>query len=503
MARRFHQPVVPIALVLSALTAILLLTVPAEDIHEAPGFMYGIVLDAGSSHTALYIYKWPADKENGTGVVTQHSECHVKGGGISTYAGQPGAAGQSLEACLEQAMKDIPEGRHQLTPVYLGATAGMRLLHISSPEQAFQILQEVGQKIQTYPFSYRGATILSGPEEGAYGWVTVNYLLENFIKYGFVGHWLSPGRATVGALDFGGASTQITFVTREKVEDAFDMMKLRLYGHEYSVYTHSFLCYGQDQVLKRLLAHLLKSQGYSESVTHPCYPADHSRTFQLSSIFSSPCTEKYKPKTYYSQASLTVRGSGHYEHCLSNMSEIFSFDSCPFSRCSFDNVFQPNVTGSFVAFSAFFWIHSFLQRITGIAVNNPSQLEEAAKTVCAMTYNQMLKLAPEQKARLQDYCASSVFVKILVVRGYKFDETSFPRISFQSKAGDASVGWALGYVLTLSNLLPAERATLRKALTTEAWGMLIFLFVFLLATVIVHMSLHTCDGKKKDRESVN
>lgn len=40
---------------------------------------YGIVLDAGSSHTALYIYKWPADKQNGTGVVTQHRECHVKG----------------------------------------------------------------------------------------------------------------------------------------------------------------------------------------------------------------------------------------------------------------------------------------------------------------------------------------------------------------------------------------------------------------------------------------
>lgn len=41
---------------------------------------YGIVLDAGSSHTALYVYKWPADKQNGTGVVTQHSECHVNGG---------------------------------------------------------------------------------------------------------------------------------------------------------------------------------------------------------------------------------------------------------------------------------------------------------------------------------------------------------------------------------------------------------------------------------------
>lgn len=77
-------------------------------------------------------------------------------------------------------------------------------------------------------------------------------------QYGFVGRWFSPGRPTVGALDFGGASTQITFATQEDVEDEDDMMKLRLYGHEYSLYTHSFLCYGQDQMLKRLLAHIVK-----------------------------------------------------------------------------------------------------------------------------------------------------------------------------------------------------------------------------------------------------
>lgn len=40
---------------------------------------YGIVLDAGSSHTNLYIYEWPAEKENDTGVVRQLEECRVKG----------------------------------------------------------------------------------------------------------------------------------------------------------------------------------------------------------------------------------------------------------------------------------------------------------------------------------------------------------------------------------------------------------------------------------------
>lgn len=40
---------------------------------------YGIVLDAGSSHTALYIYEWPAEKDNNTGRVEQTHSCKVKG----------------------------------------------------------------------------------------------------------------------------------------------------------------------------------------------------------------------------------------------------------------------------------------------------------------------------------------------------------------------------------------------------------------------------------------
>lgn len=46
-----------------------------------PSSQYGIVLDAGSSHTAMFIYKWPADKENDTGVVSEHSVCDVEGKG--------------------------------------------------------------------------------------------------------------------------------------------------------------------------------------------------------------------------------------------------------------------------------------------------------------------------------------------------------------------------------------------------------------------------------------
>uniref|UniRef100_A0A1A7Y0E5 Ectonucleoside triphosphate diphosphohydrolase 2 b n=2 Tax=Iconisemion striatum TaxID=60296 RepID=A0A1A7Y0E5_9TELE len=502
MAQCSSLPVVPFALLIFGLVAILLLTVPTEDVREAPGFTYGIVLDAGSSHTDLYIYKWPADKQNGTGVVTQHSECHVKGGGISSYVGQTGAAGRSLEACLDQAVRDIPKERHQNTPVYLGATAGMRILQISDPEQSDQILEEVGLKIQSYPFSYQGAAILSGQDEGAYGWVTVNYVLENFIKYGFVGHWLSPGRPTVGALDFGGASTQITFATQQPVEDGGDMKKLRLYGQDYSLYTHSFLCYGKDQFLKALLAHVVKSQLYSQTITHPCYPADYNRTLKMGQLFNSPCVQKQQPVPFNPEVVFTVQGSGNYEYCVGNVSKIFLFGSCSFSRCSFNNVFQPEITGSFMAFSAFFYIHTFLQQITGITADSPQQLEEAAKALCSKTFSQMMLLAPNEEPRIQDYCASSVFMQTLILKGYGFDNSSFPHISFQKKAGDTSVGWALGYMLSLSNLLPAESVTVRKALTLGAWGTLIFLTVVLLVVVLAFILLRSqCVATKGPDES--
>lgn len=60
---------------------------------------------------------------------------------------------------------------------------------------------------------------------------------------------------TFGALDLGGASTQITFVPQNKnIESPRNALHFRLYGRDYSVYTHSFLCYGKDQALRQKLA---------------------------------------------------------------------------------------------------------------------------------------------------------------------------------------------------------------------------------------------------------
>ncbi|NWR60683.1 ENTP8 diphosphohydrolase, partial [Bucorvus abyssinicus] len=240
-----------------SIIALILSVVNVKDVFLPPSTKYGLVFDAGSTHTALYIYRWPADKENGTGIVSQVESCTVAGPGISSYADNATEAGASLKPCLDKAMKIIPAEKQRETPTYLGATAGMRLLREQNSSKAERVFAAVAKAIGEYPVDFRGARILAGNEEGSFGWITVNYLLETLVKFSFAEKWEHPQHTEVlGALDLGGASTQITFQPGVSAEDKNTSVFFRLYGSNYSLYTHSYLCYGQTQALKMLLAAL-------------------------------------------------------------------------------------------------------------------------------------------------------------------------------------------------------------------------------------------------------
>ncbi|KAM7018567.1 ectonucleoside triphosphate diphosphohydrolase 2-like [Tautogolabrus adspersus] len=488
MALRYVQFIPAVVLLVLAIVGILLVVLPATETEIPAKNMFGIVLDAGSSHTSMYIYKWPADKQNDTGIVTQHSECHVKGGGISSYADVRGGAAESLEACLEHALKEIPKFRHHQTPLYLGATAGMRLLRIDNELKSNQVLKEVETKLKSYPFKFKKATILSGQEEGAYGWVTVNYLLENFVKFGLVGRWLNPGRETIGALDLGGASTQITFQTSDAVEDKENIMELKLYGHTYRLYTQSFLCYGQAELLRKLLAYLIETQGVKSQLSHPCYPHQFNMSIRLGpDVFDSPCTKNYRPTQFNPQMSVSVVGTGDYQTCQDNVQKMFSFGNCSFSKCSFDGVFQPSLRGSFMAFSAFFFTHSYINSLTNITLTSPNRMKEAIRLICNMSISEMTQKTNVSVKHMKNVCAVANFVQVLLTQGYGFDERSLPSISFQKKAGGASVGWALGYMLSLSSMVPAESLGLAKAVPSGSWAGILFLFITLLFFALGYM----------------
>lgn len=64
---------------------------------------------------------------------------------------------------------------------------------------------------------------------------------------------------TLGALDMGGASTEITFIPEDpsSIEPGFKQ-SVQLHGTDYTVYSHSYQCFGQNEAYRRYLGQLVK-----------------------------------------------------------------------------------------------------------------------------------------------------------------------------------------------------------------------------------------------------
>ncbi|XP_035291862.1 ectonucleoside triphosphate diphosphohydrolase 8 [Anguilla anguilla] len=467
----------------TSLIALILMLVQNDTVELPPSFQYGIVFDAGSTHTALFLYKWLGKKENNTGVVSQVLVCDVEGPGISSYAHDPPAAGQSLTACLDDAKATIPIGQERDTPVYLGATAGMRLLRLQDANKADQVMEEVAKKIKKYPFDFQGARILLGTEEGAYGWITINYLLERFIKYSFEGMWLKPKEGEIlGALDMGGSSTQITFRPRDPLKDPISEVQLRLYGFNYNIYSHSYLCYGKEQAMRKLQIQLLKITNMSQQVYHPCYHHGYNLTLALGDLYNSPCAEKtdaFDPANF-----VTFLGTSDPGQCLKLVKTIFNFSDCSFPpNCAFNGIYQPPVYGNFFAFSAYFYTFDFL----GLAPQAPlPQVLSTIESFCKKDWLMVKTENPNIKDKyLLDYCASANYIMTLLQEAYKFNETTWSNIYFKKKVADTDVGWTLGYMLNLSSLIPSEHPLLMSGVKHEQWAAGVFFIVFALFLSLV------------------
>ncbi|XP_015135164.2 ectonucleoside triphosphate diphosphohydrolase 2 isoform X5 [Gallus gallus] len=173
----------PWLVIVAGLTGIVLLCVSTKDVPIVPlRSKYGLVLDAGPSRTILFIYQWTTTKANKTRVIKECSSCTVQGPEISNYSHSPQKVGKSLDACLNWAQSKIPAEQHSQTPLYLGATTSTRQLNLSHPTRSDDLLAALTVALKSSPFDFQGVQILSSPDEEAFNWVAVNYVLENFFK---------------------------------------------------------------------------------------------------------------------------------------------------------------------------------------------------------------------------------------------------------------------------------------------------------------------------------
>ncbi|XP_066172821.1 ectonucleoside triphosphate diphosphohydrolase 6 isoform X2 [Sylvia atricapilla] len=238
---------------------------------------YGIMFDAGSTGTRIHIFKF-AQQPRETPRLTHETFKALKPG-LSAYADDVEKSGQGIKELLEVAKKEVPMELWKFTPLVLKATAGLRLL---PGEKAQKLLEKVKEIFQASPFFVRDncVSIMNGTDEGISAWITINFL---------TGMLDDPQKRSVGMLDLGGGSTQITFLPRTKAtlqtSPSGHTTSFQMFNHTYRLYSYSYLGLGLMSARLAILGGVEgKPLGEGEELISPCLPPGFKSEWQHAEI---------------------------------------------------------------------------------------------------------------------------------------------------------------------------------------------------------------------------
>ncbi|KAI0391994.1 nucleoside phosphatase family-domain-containing protein [Xylariaceae sp. FL0594] len=293
---------------------------------------YGVILDAGSSGTRLHIYRWQdpsrvlkhatVDELNTLPSLENLYTKKIRPG-VSTFGDHPEDVGPDhLETLIKKAKKKIPSESHADTPIYLMATAGMRLL---PKEQQNTLLARICAYFRqesrfSLPDCNAHIQVIPGETEGLYGWIAANYLLGGFDNPDAHAH--GKGHHTYGFLDMGGASAQIAFAPNTTVaeEHGNDLKLVRLRTLdgsplEYKVFSSTWLGFGVNQARSRYVKQLIETvliDGEHE-VPDPCLPRGL-RVSEAGNVVEGKSKE------------LQLVGTGEFDECLRTTKPLLGKD---------------------------------------------------------------------------------------------------------------------------------------------------------------------------------
>ena len=364
---------------------------------------------------------------------------------------------EELRALVTSAESALPPGVHPSSvPIYLGATAGMRM--IQPAEDGECVLTEVRSVLRESGFHFPRddmARILSGEEEGAYDWLVANYLMND-------GEMPTHGEVR-GAMDLGGASVQISYLasssssssTSKMLRSLSKMMRsssssssndeqqqqrgypLRIRDVDYPVFTRSLLHYGVDRGRMRYDSEVVfaSSSFHGNNSSNPCYPIG----------YDDPATN--------------ITGSSDWEKCLHSVGGLFDEE-----ESSRDNVAEKLLPidhdRKFIAMSALVYIWDYLGLKIGNETDDLVALSANARRVCSLNRTGQVKMYErhmEENAIIDRrtnkphaQCFNAAFTYHLLSRGFGLPLADTP-IEIYYDIGGTKVQWALGLMLVEAN----------------------------------------------------
>ncbi|KAJ7154261.1 nucleoside-diphosphatase [Mycena filopes] len=381
------------------------------------GRHFGIVIDAGSSGSRVQIYSWrdPRSITIQKGGALSKSLPKVEKGtregeawmtkvepGISSFADTPESIPQHLRPLLAHARNLVPPSLQPTTPLFLLATAGMRLL---SPEKQALVLQHACTFIVTHSeFKIDGPSsagpcgssvrIITGEEEGLFGWIAVNYLMDGFLE----------SQTTYGFLDMGGASTQIAFEPQAAhVDDHMSLIdvRLRLLGGDeihHKVFVTTWLGYGTNQARERYIGEAVNAhektrpEGGDDVVHDPCLPTDLE-------LLEHPVHTG--PSSSHAKKTHRIVGTGSFEQCMYKTAPLLNKTApCPDSPCLMNGVHVPAIDFSvshFIGVSEYWYSSEHVFGLGG--PYDFVQYERAASKFCSRPWAGIVTEHEEARAR--------------------------------------------------------------------------------------------------------
>ncbi|KAK9165246.1 hypothetical protein Scep_000437 [Stephania cephalantha] len=400
--------------------------------RKAGSKSYAVIFDAGSSGSRVHVFCFD-EKLNLVAMGKELELFSQKKPGLSAYASDPQEAAKSLMSLLEEAEHAVPENLRSKTAVRVGATAGLRQLEGDTSDRILQAVRDFLGEKSSLKSKPDWVTVLDGTQEGAFQWVTINYLLGNLGK---------KYSKTVGVVDLGGGSVQMAYAISEKDaakapritggEDTY-VKELFLMGKKYYLYVHSYLHYG----LLAARAEILKAV---EGPGNPCILNGYHGSY------------KYAGQKYDASASPSGTNMNDCMRAAFNALKV-NESTCTHMKCTFGGVWnggggdgQKNL---FVA--SFFFDRAaeagFANPNLPVAKVKPVDFKEAAKQACETKLKDAKSSYPRaEEDNLPYLCMDLVYQYTLLVNGFALDPWQEITLVKKVKYGNALVeaAWPLG-----------------------------------------------------------
>jgi len=435
------------SLITAVFVALVVLTLAGSKLADVTGFEstrptthYAAVIDAGSTGSRLHVFTFARGRFGGDETLRGEA-FHAVEPGLKSYGVDADAAAASVDELISKARAIVPRSERANTPFSVRATAGLRLMP-EGREAADAIMTAVRDRIASAGFHARSesfVSVMDGSDEGAHGWVSVNYLLGNL-----------GGRPekTVSVVDLGGGSTQIAYAVGSRAaKEAPDgyVRTIQATSSKYSTYVHSFKGYGLVAVRAKIF-----NEGKNEDGSHPCLPTGFADSCE------KDCYGLEPGETY---AALGSGDGSDFVKCLAATTKALDVGStsksCAAKPCSFAGAWStPRKTSLYVMS---YIVERAVQSgavpapkdATKILKVSPADFKRTASRACATPAAELedaFPLAARDGVDVHYLCLDLTYIYALLTTGYGAtdDETlrMLDKIMYKRQAVEAS--WALG-----------------------------------------------------------